>query len=307
MSASRPPTFSSRLAKYVRGRGDGARRAYIVGRRLLAPKSYWARRRVATSVSPAAGVAVRDDDGYRLFHAGAFPEADAAAQRCVSLAGKSEDVLRERRKAHADKQFLVNLLDLSTLTADHPLLLLALRPDLLDAVIAYIGTVPILRSLQVFYSGAVDREPISSQLYHCDADDVRQLKIFLLCSEVGNDNGPLTILDAASSDRVRRATHYTYIDRLDDEQVAAIGGVKPPVELVGPPGTMCLVDTSRCFHYGSRVRAGAGPRLVAMAQYLSPFAFVAPHGTRGALAHLANGAHTSLQRAVLTGDHGDLW
>jgi hypothetical protein len=221
----------------------------------------------------------------------------------VQLLARRDEVLHERRKAHQDKQFLVNLLGQSVLAADHPLVRLSLRPDLLDAVVAYMGTVPMLRTVQVFYSGAVDREPVSSQLYHCDADDVRQLKVFLLCSEVRRENGPLTILAASASERLRRKTQYSYIDRLSDDQVSSVLGPHTPVELVGTLGTMALVDTSRCFHFGSRVEAGAAPRLVAMVQYLSPFAFVVPRGTPGPFAHLAATTHTPLQRAVLTGDH----
>src|SRR5262249_19221151 len=154
--------------------------------------------------------------------------------------------------------------DPATLTAEHALFRLALRPDLLEAVIGYMQTVPVLRSIQVFYSGVVDRKESGSQLYHCDADDVRQVKIFLLCSEVRRENGPLTILDALSSERVRRATGYIYDDHLSDEQVDRTLGPHQPMELVGQPGTMCFIDTSRCFHYGSRVGAEAAPRVVGM-------------------------------------------
>jgi len=305
MSRKSSAGVASRLAKFARGQGDTTRHVYTLGRRVWRLKSYWTRRRHALRVQAPAPLAVDPSDGFRLFAAGTFAEADDGARASAALLAKSEEVLAQRRQAPGSKQFLVNLLEPATIAPDHPLLQLALRPDLLDAVIAYMGTVPILRSIQVFYSGSVDREPISSQLYHCDADDVRQLKIFLLCNDVRLENGPLTILDAASSDRVRRAVNYAYNERLSDESVAEVLGSPRPVQLVGPPGTMCLVDTSRCFHYGSRVEPGAAPRLVAMVQYLSPFAFVLPADARGAaLAHLAGHRHTPVQRAVLTG-HDD--
>lgn len=302
--SGKPSTLTSRVMKFVRGRGDSTRHVYTVGRRVLHPRSYLARRRVAHSMRPAPQVAVAPDDGFRLFPAGAFDEAGEGAEAARLLLATSEDALQKRRQNPGSKQFLVNLLPPEQIGGEHPLMRLALRTDLLESVIAYMGTVPILRSVQVFYSGWVEREPISSQLYHCDADDVRQLKIFLLCSEVCRANGPLTILDASSSERVRRATGYAYKDRLSDADVANVLGEPKPVELVGTPGTMCLVDTSRCFHYGSRVEPGAAPRLVAMVQYLSPFALV-PVGERyggGVFAHLAGNVHTPMQRAVLTGD-----
>ena len=186
---------------------------------------------------------------------------------------------------------------------------LALRPDLLDAIVSYMGTVPVLRSIQVFYSGTLEEEPTSSQLYHCDADDTRQVKIFVLCSDVGSDNGPLTLLDAARSATVRRATGYHFNRRLTDEQVdGVLGGPAHPEEVVGGPGTLCLVDTSRCFHFGSRVVPGAAPRLVTMIQYLSPHAFVLPgdYHSGAAVAWRGDGQLSNLQRAVLTGDHAFL-
>lgn len=302
------PAMSVRLARMARGRTDGVRQAYAGGRRALNPMSHLVRRRVARSLQPSPEVAIDPDDGFRLFEPGRFPEADDAARETIQLLDRSAAVLEARRKDRRAKQFLVNLLDRATLTLDHPAMRFALRPDLLESITAYLGTVPLLRSVQVFYSGVVDREPISSQLYHCDADDTRQVKIFLLCSDVRHENGPLTILDAASSARVRRATGYAYDGRLTDEEVAGVLGPHQPFELVGAPGTSCVLDTSACFHYGSRVQAGAAPRLVTMMQFLTPFAFVLPGDWRqGAVfAPLASASLSPLQRAVLTGEHRGL-
>jgi hypothetical protein len=300
-----PDTMATRFTKFVRGRGERLRHAYVIGRGALNAPGHLARWRIARTARPLPQFEVPWADGYRSFAPGTFPEADEGARAAVALLARTEQALQERRKARTSKQFLVNLLTPAEVTADHPLLRLALRPDLLEAVIAYMGTVPILRSIQVFYSGVVDREPVASQLYHCDADDVRQLKIFLLCREVGRANGPLTMLDASRSERVRQATNYQYNDRLTDEAVANVLGPHQPFELVGAPGTSCLVDTSRCFHFGSRVEPGAAPRLVAMVQYLSPLAFVLPGNARrgAAFAHLASAQLRDIQRAVVTGEH----
>ena len=71
--------------------------------------------------------------------------------------------------------------------------------------------------------------------------------------------------------------------------------------IVGPPGTACFVDTSRCFHYGSRVKDEAVPRLVTIIQFVSPFSFMLPHDhRRGApYRHLVTPDSTELERAVL--------
>jgi hypothetical protein len=301
-------SLSARLAREFRGRHDGVRTVYVAARKTRHLLTWRDRRKLSRAVHPDPTLTIADDAGFRMFPPTFFPEAAEVVDAASALLNDSE-ALHERRRqnrARKRKEFLLNLLDLATVDRHHSLVRLALRPDLLDAVVAYMGTVPVLRSMQVLYSGPVDRELMSSQLYHCDADDVRQVKIFVLCTDVTADSGPLTLLNAARSAAVRRHIRYPYDSRLTDAQVhAAIGSDPEPVEVVGPSGTVCLVDTSRCFHFGSRVVPGAAPRLVAMVQFVSPFSFVlAGNWRQGAiLARLAaDPSLTPLQRSVLTGD-----
>ena len=292
-----------------RSGSERLRRAFGLARTLRHPVQSALVRRVTRSVTADPIVAVHPDVGFRLFPPGSFPEADEVATLAARLLSDAGGDPTRTRKGSGRKKFLVNVLDPGTLDASHPAVRLALRPDLLSATVAYMGTVPVLRSIQVFYSGTLEDEPVSSQLYHCDADDVRQMKIFVLCSDIGSDNGPLTVLDAARSARVRRSRGYRFNDRLTDQQVdEVLGGPARPVEIVGPPGTVCLVDTSRCFHFGSRVRPGAAPRLVTMIQYLSQHAFVLPgdYQSGAAVTWRGDAELTPLQRTVLTGDYRHL-
>lgn len=296
-------TLSARIAKFCRLRGDGIRSAYAAGRRLRHLPEYVQRRRIAAQVVPPAEFLIPERVGFRMFAPGAIAEANEIVAESQLLLTRADAKLAERRKARESKQFLINLLDPGELNLDSPFLRLALRPDLLSAVIAYLDTVPVLRSIQVFYSGFQEREPISSQLYHCDADDTRQVKVFVLCSPVEDANGPLTFLDAESSERVRRAVGYQFKGRLTDEQVDAVAGAGRAQPLVGEPATTCLLDTSRCLHFGSRVKPGAAPRLVAVIQYVTPFAFVlsGDHRAGAAFSALASQGLRPLQRGVLTG------
>jgi hypothetical protein len=305
-----PTPFLQRFRKQCRDSTEQVRALYTATRHLQHPLRYATARRVARRQRPSAAVAIDPAAGFRLFPSGTFAEADELAAEAQRLLAALDGDPVSHRQGRGRKRFLINLLDRTTLTAAHPAVRLALRPDLLQAVVSYIGSVPVLRSVQIFYSGTLEKEPESSQLYHCDGDDTRQIKIFVLCSDVSSANGPLTILDAARSSRVRRATGYRFHARLSDAQVdAVVGGPAKPVEVVGPPGTLCLVDTSRCFHYGSRVEPGAAPRLVTMIQYLSPSSFMLPGDYRSGAAVQAptpldgDRGLTPLQRAVLTGNH----
>ncbi|MFB6375597.1 MAG: hypothetical protein ABEN55_21325, partial [Bradymonadaceae bacterium] len=124
-----------------------------------------------------------------------------------------------------------------------------------------------------------DSEPVKSELYHCDWADTSQVKIFVFCNDVERRDGPLTLLSAADSERIRRHIGYRYGGaryRVPDERVFDV--VDPDRERVmtGEEGTVCLADTSRCFHYGSRTESTAGLRVAIMYQYVTPTAFLFP-------------------------------
>ena len=300
--SSTAATLVARVARNCRGRGETVRWAYVAGRRAANIWRHRDRRRLAAGVLPAANLALSEALGYRILPPGELSEAAEVVTDAQALLSRAEAKLAERRGKKGAKSFLINLLEPGDLSLDVPLLRLALRPDILATVVSYLGTVPVLHSVQVFYSGFQERAPISSQLFHADADDIRQVKIFVLCSRVAEENGPLTILGAEQSDHARHANGYQFKSRLTDEQVDQAVGGGASVALVGDPGTTCLVDTSRCLHYGSRVKPSAAPRLLAMIQYLTPYAFVLHGDERASVPHaaLATPALSPLQYLVLT-------
>jgi hypothetical protein len=171
----------------------------------------------------------------------------------------------------------------------------------LDAVTSYLGVVPLLSSINVYYSKAVERELISSQLLHCDGDDTRQIKVFILCTDVDEGNGPLMIMDAETSSGLRRRLHYAYRNRVTDELARETLGGLPLEPVLGVAGTTCFVDTSRCFHYGSRVESDEEARLVTIVQYLTPYSFMLPRDYRAGARYrgLADDSSTRREQLVL--------
>jgi hypothetical protein len=149
----------------------------------------------------------------------------------------------------------------------------------------------------------VGGEARSSQLFHLDGADVSQVKLFVHCTDVIEASGPLTVLDAATSRRLAKKLGYRIGDsRVSDERVAEVlGDAAEPVSLTGRRGTAHFVDTSRCFHFGSRVLSDSPPRTVAIFQYLTPyaFAFTADHREEAPYRHLASEALPERQRLVL--------
>jgi hypothetical protein len=290
----KPATLAARLNKAVRLRGAAVRDIYAAARRVQRFQRD-APRRAAMRRLPASPLEIPRERGYLMLPPGTFAESAAViAESHAALARFDLNLAAAKRDG---KRFLVNVLDASTLTLDSALVQLALREDLLVAISRYLQTVPLLTAISIFHSDTVHGDLVSSQLYHCDGDDVTQVKLFLHCTDVSDRSGPLTLIDATDSAKVRRSTSYRFRQRLSDEQVHDVIGSGREQAIVGPPGTICLIDTSRCFHYGSRVASDASPRLVAMVQFQTPYSFVLPPSPP--FRHLSHERMTPLQRLVL--------
>jgi hypothetical protein len=203
----------------------------------------------------------------------------------------------------AKDHLTTNLLPGEAVSLDSSFMRLALDDEVVSAVSDYLGLVPVLNTVDVWHSRPVGGEARSSQLFHLDGADVSQVKLFVHCTDVTEASGPLTVLDATSSRRLAKKLGYRIGDsRVPDERVVEIlGDAADPVSLTGPRGTAHFVDTSRCFHFGSRVQDGSPPRTVAVFQYLTPyaFAFTRDHRDEAPYRHLANDALPEPARLVL--------
>ena len=81
--------------------------------------------------------------------------------------------------------------------------------------------------------------------------------------DVGPDEGPFTFIPASETTRIvnaikkrRLADTEMAAGRYADEELAAVGGLEKAISVAGPKGSAALVDTSRCLHFGSRVKPG---------------------------------------------------
>jgi hypothetical protein len=239
--------------------------------------------------------------GFLVVPPGRFQETTAIVADARTALARFDSQMPPEGKNR--KRFLQNVLNPASLTIDSPIVRLALRDDILGAVSQYLGVVPFLSTIAVFHSDTVEGAPTSSQLYHCDGDDVTQVKIFVYCSDVDPPSGPLTILDATTTQEVQRITRYQFRQRLTDLQVTEAVRTAVAHPVLGPAGTTVFVDTSRCFHFGSRVAPDAPPRLVTMIQYQTPYSFMLPSSLESSLPFqrlLAPGL-SDLQRLVLGG------
>jgi hypothetical protein len=290
--------FRTRLTKTFRGRSPRVRQVYHTWRRV---ERFFrdADRRSALGQLPPTTLHIPHERGFLIIPPGAFGESDHIVREARQALARFDAAAPPAGKNR--KRFLQNVLDASSLTRDSATIRFALREDVLAAASEYLRIVPVLTSIQIFHSDTVDGAPTSSQLYHCDGDDVTQVKVFIYCSDVDAASGPLTVLDADATAEVQRTTGYRYRQRLTDDQIECVVGASRHHPILGPAGTMVFVDTSRCFHFGSSVAPDAAPRLAAMIQYQTPYSFMLPADVESALPfrRLVTPSMTPLQRLVL--------
>lgn len=290
------PPLWERVSKSARMGSDRKRGLYVAARRVVAPARATVRT-LAARTAGEAGFAIPPERGFAVYGPDRFAEAGQIVETArQQLARLGADPTRER-----GKPFMMPILDQASLTRESPLVRLALRDDVLRAVAAYLRVAPILSSIEVYYSRSADRELISSQLLHCDGDDTRQMKIFVLCTRVDKASGPLMIMDAGRSETLRRRLGYEYRNRVTDDEAQAALGELDLEAVEGDPGTTCFVDTSRCFHYGSRIDSSEDARLVAIIQYLTPYSFMIPRDYRRSAPYrrLAVNGGNQLERLAL--------
>lgn len=259
----------------------------------LGPAQYRARRRwAAGDGGPDPGL-LREwrRQGYLRLAPEAWPALREAAARCEARFEREQAA--EAARGHdafvrnPRKRFLRSVAEGASLCADPALLRCLVDESLLRAAAAYLGSAPLLAGAALWWSPPEEpgAAPSSSQLFHTDDEDSTQLKLFVHVRDVADDQGPFTLLPADVSARVRSAVGSRRV-RVADEELARIAGPDAAVRLTGPAGSAAFVDTSRCFHFGSR--GARRERLVLMVQYLrfhaaaaSTFAFRVEPGLTG--------------------------
>ncbi len=274
------------------------REAYAVRRREANAERDAQRVRLAAELAERSQLAIPSEHGYLSVPPGTLePEVSAIVEHAGALIDSiGHDALLERgtKGGFIARGFLRE----ESLQLGSPYFDFALDERVVGTVAAYLGVVPILADVDVWYSAHHPKAPKSSQLWHLDHADTTQIKVWIHVDEIDARSGPLTVLPAEGSTRVAESNDYDFGDsyRLADDAVPA----DRCVALAGPAGTVDFVDTSRCFHFGSRVDAKGRPRRIAVFQYLTPYSFkFADHRNQAGFRHLATAGSSPLERLVL--------
>lgn len=229
------------------------------------------RRKLADPVSASNELAVSDELGFRILD-------PISASRLLSiepLIKRCEELVRGDLNSQSKGKAYLKSFDVSSkLTTVPEIMNFALHPLLLRTITDYLGELPVLSDIKLLHSVPGAGDFSGSQLYHCDHDDTRQVKVFLHISDVDEQSGPLTILPANLSEKIRTKVSYLFgggEGHIPDSQFRNSEVDEAEVSILGPKGTLALVDTARVFHFGSRV--SSKERLIFYLHYVTPSSF----------------------------------
>ena len=153
----------------------------------------------------------------------------------------------------------------------------ATSSDVLSVVSHYLQSIPALSAtlppgIRIMESNAAfddqPDKPHDSQLYHMDYYSLPLVYILVLLRDTTPEHGPWTFLPRGVSQKTRRALNYWSRQRayrVSDEDIYSVVDRKEAIEFCFPRGTVLFIESSGCFHYGSR--NSIKPRFILMIGY----------------------------------------
>lgn len=267
--------FMHRLAAYAGRLNENAPRAYGLARqlrRLSHPAQHIRNRRMAVALANGFPDGPRLDRkrGFEVLTGQLLPGLDQAVAACQRIfgryQGRTDADLRKGDGSVANKQHLVDILTEEDLRQEPAPMDLALSSPVLAMAADYLGILPKLHRLQLWYTRP-NSSMRSSQLFHVDGIDVRQVKFIVNISDVDPGAGPFSFLPADVTAKVR-ATLRHRSGALEDDAVFAHCNPRELIQAIGPKGSCIALDTCRCLHFGARSRDRE--RLVLMFHFTAP-------------------------------------
>jgi hypothetical protein len=191
--------------------------------------------------------------GYGIIPNGTLDRVPAA----IDFAQKVLEERRDQERGNkASDPFFAHVLTPLRYEEAPPIFDLALSDEVLQIAADYLGEVPILLRITVSWS-PVNNHMAGSQLYHRDGQSwlQRRAKFIFAASDVDEASGPFTFLPAELSERVsKNFRSFKMQHRVEDEDMYRFVCPADEIKFVGPAGTGLVLDSGRCFHFGSRTR-----------------------------------------------------
>jgi hypothetical protein len=200
-------------------------------------------------------------DGRRLF--------DEAADHARRL---YESRPQNAAAAEGSKASYLTKLAAGKFEAGHPFVQIALHPAALNIANGYLRLRSTLRALELWWTRPTIGAAVQTQLWHRDADDVMNLKMFVYFTDVTRAAGPLTYAPRTHPLGDRRAAPLHDGDhRSSDEQMAQVVPADEWAILEGESGTIVFADTCG---YHKQLKPESEERVKLVAQYISGTPYV---------------------------------
>jgi len=157
----------------------------------------------------------------------------------------------------------------------------ATSSDVLTTVCRYLGFIPTLSYSKPYGVRLIeswnkfDETPNAphreSQLFHLDYHDKPMVYVIVVLREVTMERGPFCFLPKSVSTRAETGLGDYHSKkgghRVSDERMYSVVPESELIKLCYPTGTVLILDSSACFHYGSR--NAVKPRHLMMFAYVS--------------------------------------
>ena len=219
---------------------------------------------------------IRMSDGWVIDTSRTLPHLDA-------LLDSAEAIIAERGgvdRGGGDRAFFQQILNDASVV-EHPAVLdFATSTAVVEPLVDYMGFIPTLSGAlplgvrlnesDLRFAPSSDGTYSQSQLFHRDYHDSPMVYVIVCLRDVTMENGPFCFLPASVSARASKVLRYgergtNY--RITDEEMYAVVSEDDLQRFCYPAGTVLFIDSSRCFHYGSR--DARIPRYLMMYAYVS--------------------------------------
>lgn len=225
---------------------------------------------------PLPDTVVQMRDGWVMDESQSLPHLQ-------ELLAESEEIIAERggvNRGGGDRAHFQQIMNDEHIAKYSSILDFATSNAVLKPVIDYLGFIPSLSVMKplgvrlnesdIRFANNPDGKYQASQLFHRDYQDLPLVYVIVALREVTLESGPFSLLPASVSQRATEALRYGQKGspyRVTDEQMYAIVDRNELVEMTVPAGTVLFLDSSNCFHYGSR--DAVIPRYLMMYAYVS--------------------------------------
>ena len=229
---------------------------------------------------PLARPAVEMKDGWAIDTSHSLPHVDRMVR-------DAQEIIRERGgvvRGGGSREFFQQIITDEYIARFPSVLDFATSSDVLLPAIRYLGFIPTLSAAKPVgvrlaesdqrFVPDWDGKYRASQLFHCDYHDTPMVYVIVALRDIGPESGPFSFLPISTSDRARAALGYHKRGvpyRVSDDEIFSAVDRKELVEFACPAGSVLFLDSSKCFHYGSRN--------CTIPRYLMMYAYVSVHRT----------------------------